>query len=84
MNLKQLPVLAAAALSAGSFAQQVNSLQLHEGSPVDQINSASLQSMESSWLAIPRACKAKEFNAEPREVKVEMPSAQIAALYSGL
>jgi hypothetical protein len=45
------------------------------------VNTASLKSIESSWLEVPRSCKAKGFNAEPITVTHQPLRPEIAAIY---
>lgn len=44
-------------------------------------NTASLKSIESSWIEVPRSCKAKGFNAEPITVIHGPLRAEVAAIY---
>ncbi len=45
------------------------------------VNAASLRSIESSWLEVPRTCKAKAFNAEPVTVAHQPLRPEVAAIY---
>ncbi len=44
-------------------------------------NLASLKSIESSWLELPRTCKAKGFHAEAESVERTPVSPAVAAIY---
>jgi hypothetical protein len=45
------------------------------------VNTASLKSIESSWLEVPRSCKAKGFNAEPITITHQPLRSEVAAIY---
>lgn len=47
-------------------------------------NASSLQSIESTWLKIPTACKARGFNASPVEVPAESGLAEVMQIYQAL
>jgi hypothetical protein len=56
----------------------------HEASPKltqADLNQASLQTIEESWLKVPRICKAAAFNAQPVRMSYEARNESIAALY---
>lgn len=50
--------------------------------PAVDLNRASLAAIESSWLEIPRMCKAREFHASPVAVKAEPLSEAVARIYA--
>ncbi len=48
------------------------------------LGTASLKSMESTWIAIPVACKARGFNADPTPHLSESQSADAWDVYEGI
>lgn len=49
---------------------------------MEQLNIASVKSIESTWLKVPSSCKARGFNAEAKTLKNKEPLAHIQKIYS--
>ena len=49
---------------------------------IEQLNVASLKSIESTWLEVPNACKARGFNASPVSLEHKAVSASVQNIYS--
>ena len=49
---------------------------------VEMLNVASLKSMESTWLRVPHACKARGFHASPVTLENKSISANVQNIYS--
>ncbi len=67
--------------SSPALANQVAPMTKHEQS-IEQLNVASLKSIESSWIRVPGACKARGFNASAATLAKKEISAQIQNIYS--
>ncbi len=48
---------------------------------VEKLNLASLKSIESTWLKVPMACKARNFDASPVELESKAISFHIQNIY---
>ena len=49
---------------------------------MEQVNIASIKSIESTWLQVPAACKARGFNASPVSLEVKEMASHIQSIYS--
>lgn len=49
---------------------------------MDQLNQASLKSIESTWLKVPAVCKARAFNASPVALNTSAVNSDIQSIYS--
>ena len=49
---------------------------------IEIMNAASLTSIESTWLRVPAACKARGFNAAAVRLEAPKASAQVQDIYS--
>ncbi len=49
---------------------------------MEQVNFASIQSIESTWLKVPLACKARGFNASPMSIENTQVASSIQNIYS--
>jgi|GEM_PF-5396466 len=49
---------------------------------IEKLNIASIKSIESSWLKIPNACKARGFNASPATIENKVLSSHIQNIYA--
>ena len=49
---------------------------------MEKLNMASLKSIESTWLQIPNACKAREFHADPVSLENKKISKSIQNIYA--
>ena len=49
---------------------------------IEKLNVASLKSIESTWLKVPNACKARGFNASPVSLVNKEISSQIQNIYA--
>lgn len=49
---------------------------------MEQVNIASIKSIESTWLKVPTACKARGFNASPVSLNVKEIASHIQNIYS--
>lgn len=49
---------------------------------MEQVNIASIKSIESTWLKVPAACKARGFNASPVSLDVKEMASHIQSIYS--
>lgn len=49
---------------------------------IEQANFASIKSIESSWLKVPVACKARGFNASPISLETKEIASHIQNIYS--
>ena len=60
--------------------------QVSHAAPADQkieeLNVASLKSIESTWLKVPNSCKARGFNASPVSLENKAISAHIQNIYA--
>ena len=54
-----------------------------QADPVADLNRATLASIESTWLEVPRACKARGYNVEPITIVSEPLGPEVAAIYAG-
>jgi hypothetical protein len=75
--LAALPVLALGVPAATSHVYPA------QGSfqKVESLKAASFQSMESSWLKVPRACKAQNFFAQPQPITDKVASSLVQEIY---
>jgi hypothetical protein len=51
-------------------------------SQMTQINSATIKSIESTWLKVPKICKARHFNASPVSLQTQQMASSIQSIYS--
>ncbi len=49
---------------------------------IEKLNVASLKSIESTWLKVPMACKARGFNASPTSIENKQISSNIQNIYA--
>lgn len=49
---------------------------------IEKLNVASLKSIESAWLKVPNACKARGFNASPVSLENKEISSHIQSIYA--
>ena len=49
---------------------------------MEQVNIASIKSIENTWLQVPVACKARGFNASPVSLEVKEIASHIQSIYS--
>lgn len=49
---------------------------------IEKLNVASLKSIESTWLKVPTACKARGFNASPVSLENKEIASRIQNIYS--
>lgn len=49
---------------------------------MEVLNRASLKSIESSWLAVPKVCKARGFNADPVSQDHKVARDRVQAIYA--
>ena len=49
---------------------------------IEQVNFASIKSIESSWLKVPLVCKARGFNASPVSLENKEIASHIRDIYS--
>ncbi len=49
---------------------------------IEKLNSASLKSIESTWLAVPNACKARGFNANAVSLENKDVAFHIQSIYA--
>lgn len=70
-------------LAVGSpmLATQVSHAAI-ENQKIEKLNVASLKSIESTWLKVPNACKARGFNASPVSLENKEISAHIQNIYA--
>lgn len=84
-NLKKVTIAAlqttVAVGSMSSIAVAANHQADQKPSQID-INRTSLKAIETSWLNVPRVCKAAGFNAQPVALSVEMRSESVNSIYS--
>ncbi len=65
------PMLASQATHAATMDQKI-----------EKLNSASLKSIESTWLKVPVACKARGFNASPMSLENKEIAPRIQNIYA--
>ncbi len=69
------------AISAPMLGSQ--SLNMHfSDKKMEQVNHASIKSIESTWLKVPVACKARGFNASPVSLVAKEMASPIQNIYS--
>lgn len=51
-------------------------------SQMTQINSATIKSIESTWLKVPKLCKARNFNASPVSLQTQQMASSLQSIYS--
>lgn len=56
------------ALASSPIAASADTTQPTFTQKQELLNTASLKTIESSWLQVPAACKAKGFNADPKRL----------------
>ena len=49
---------------------------------ISQVNTASLKAIESTWLKVPKTCKARGFHAEAVSLENKTVNSQIQKIYS--
>jgi len=49
---------------------------------IEKLNVASLKSIESTWLKVPNACKARGFNANPVSLESKEIASHIQSIYA--
>ncbi len=69
-------------IAASPLAPVQNTQALNSESKTEKLNVASLKSIESSWLKIPAACKARGFNADVSPLATSSVSPGIRDLYA--
>ncbi len=69
------------ALGTAVQASQISNLHASD-KKVEQVNTASLKSIESTWIKVPVACKARHFNASPVLLEVKEMASHILSIYS--
>lgn len=69
------------AIGAPVLASQNLNVQF-QNNKMEQLNIASIKSIESTWLKVPAACKARGFNASPVSLKVKATASHIQSIYS--
>jgi hypothetical protein len=69
------------AIGAPMLANQTLKVQLVD-QKMEQVNSASIKSIESTWLQVPTTCKARAFNASPVSLENKEMALQIQSIYS--
>ena len=69
-------------IAASPLAPVQNTQALNLESKTEKLNVASLKSIESSWLKIPAACKARGFNADVSTLDTSSVSPGIRDLYA--
>ena len=77
-------VLGAVSLLAANSPVGAHTTSTTHDSKIEALNTASFQSMESTWLKVPRACKARGFHANPSELinkEASQPAQTIYASY---
>lgn len=63
------------------FANQANHVSAMD-QKIEKLNATSLKSIESTWLKVANACKARGFNADPVALESGSASSQAQAIYS--
>ena len=69
------------AIGAPMLGRQIQSVHFSD-KKMEQVNLASIKSIESTWLKVPAACKARGFNAKPVSLEVKEMEAHIQNIYS--
>ena len=69
------------AMGAPMLASQSLHVALND-KKMEQVNFASIKSIESSWLKVPVACKARGFNASPVSLENKVVASHIQNIYS--
>jgi hypothetical protein len=66
----------------GAILANQSSYGLEADQKIEKLNVASLKSIESTWLKMPMACKARGFNADPMPLEVKQLNPQIQGIYA--
>ena len=69
------------AVSSPMLVSQV-SLAATTDQKIEKLNVVSLKSIESTWLKIPNACKARGFNASPASLENKEVATHIQSIYT--
>ncbi len=69
------------AVSSPVLANQV-SYATTSDQKIEKLNIASLKSIESTWLEVPNACKARGFNASPVSLENKEISSHVQSIYA--
>ncbi len=70
-------------LAIGSPMLASQSLNVHfSDKKMEKVNMASIKSIESTWLKVPAACKARGFHASPVSLEVKKTASHIQNIYS--
>ena len=77
-----LGALSLMSLNSSAAPLTENSFSNMESQKAQQLNTVSLSSIESTWLAVPATCKARGFNASPTTLENAEASAPVQAIYA--
>lgn len=69
-------------LIAGSAMAATPIVAPETGNQVERLNAASVKAVESSWLAVPNACKARGMNADPHPLAVKSARPIVQHIYA--